>query len=168
MQQLLRLFWEICLLRKGPQDVPAAPVLFWLLLLVGLLVDLIIAVNFVDLESALLVVLANTVALFGVVVALLYLLGYRSRAIQTLITLMGTGLIFSAIRLPLMFLLRLLPGGGGMFGFVEIFVLVWSLVVIAHILRHALSIHLFMAGVLAFGYFMLSYQLVNYFIPQAG
>jgi len=167
VQQLVKLFWEICLLRKGPQDVPAAHILFWLLLVVGLVVDLIIAVNFIDFQQALLVVLANTVVLFGVVMLLLRMLGYASRIVQTLTTLIGTGLVFSFIRLPVMFVVKLAPQNVGMFGFVEVIILVWSLVVIAHILRHALSIQLSLAGALAFGYFMLSYQLVNYFIPQA-
>lgn len=166
MQQLAKLFWEICVLRKGPQDVPAAHILFWLLLLLGLIVDLIIAVNFIDFEHALLVVLANAAVLFGVVILLLAILGFANRIFQTLTTLIGTGLVFSFIRLPVMFVVKLVPQNAGMFGFVEIIILVWSLVVIAHILRHALSIQLFLAGALAFGYFMLSYQLVNYFIPQ--
>ena len=168
MQQLIKLFWEICLLRKGPQDVPAAQVLFWLLLIVGMVVDLIIAVNFIDFQSALLMVIANTIVLFGVVIGLLYIFRYANRIIQTLTTLIGTGLIFSVIRLPLMLIVKMVPDNASMFGFIEIFILVWSLVVIAHILRHALSIELFLAAMLAFGYFMLSYQLVNYFIPQAG
>ncbi len=169
MQQLATLFWEICLLRKGPQDVPSAAVLFWLLLVAGFIVDLIMAVNFVSWQNALLVVLANTVLLFGVVVLLLVMLGYAARIMQTLTTLIGTGLVFSVIRMPLIIVIKLMPDDGetGIFGFLEIFILIWSLVVIAHILRHALSIQLMLAGVLSFGYFMLSYQLVNYFIPQA-
>ena len=155
------------MLRKGPQDVPAATVLFWLLLFAGLIVDLILAVNFIGWHDALLVVVLNTLLLFGVVSALLLLLGYANRVIQTLTTLIGTGLVFSVIRLPVVFVLRLMPADTGVFGFLEIFILIWSLVVIAHILRHALSIQLMLAGVLSFGYFMLSYQLVNYFIPQA-
>ena len=53
MQQLAMLFWEICVLRKGPQDVPASHIIFGLLLVLGLIVDLIIAVNFVDFRDAL-------------------------------------------------------------------------------------------------------------------
>ena len=168
MQQLFKLFWEICLLRKGPQDVPSASVLFWILLTTGLFVDLFMAVNFVDFQSAILLVITNTLALFAMVAGLLMLFSYRNRIIQTLITLIGTGLIFSVIRIPLMFIFKAMPDHGGMFGFVEIFVLIWSLVVVAHILRHALSTEFLLAGMLSFGYFMVSYQLANYFIPQAG
>lgn len=167
MQQLAKLFWDICLLRKGPQDVPASQLLFWLLLSVGLIVDFIIAVNFIEFQPALLVVFVTTAVLFGVVTLLLFMLGYASRIVQTLITLIGTGLVFSAVRVPVIFLIKLVPQNSSMFGLVEVLILVWSLVVIAHILRHALSIELYLAGALAFGYFMLSYQLVNYFIPQA-
>lgn len=168
MQQLAKLFWEICLLKKGPQDVPAAQVLFWILLLAGLLLDIIIALSFVNLQQAVLVVIANTLVLFGVVILLLVIMGYANRIIQTLSTLIGTGLVFSLLRLPVMLIVKLAPQNASMFGFIEIILLVWSLIVIAHILRYALSIQLFLAGALAFGYFMLSYQLVSYFIPQAG
>ena len=167
MQQLLKLFWNICLLRQGPQDVPAAAVLFWLLLIMGFLLDLFMAVTFFEFSRALLVVSINTAALFGVVILLLLILGFANRIIQTLSTLIGTGLVFGFIRLPMILLAKLMPQSVGMFGFVEVIILVWSLVVIAHILRHALSIELLLAGVLAFGYFMLSYQLINYLIPQA-
>ncbi len=167
MQQLVKLFWDICLLRKGPQDVPPAYILFWFLLPVGLMVDFIITVNFIDLQQALLLVVVNTALLFAVVILILVTLGYANRITQTLTTLIGTGLVFSFIRLPIIFVIKLAPQNAAMLGFLEITVLVWSLVVIAHILRYALSIQLFLAGALAFGYFVLSYQLVSYLIPQA-
>ncbi len=167
MQQLVMLFWDICLLRKGPQDVPVAYILFWPLLLVGITVDLAIAVNFVDFQQALLVVVANTMLLLGVVTILLFVLGYVTRIVQTLTSLIGSGLVFSFIRLPILFIIKLAPQSTSLFGSMEIVILVWSLVVIAHILRHALSVQPFLAGALAFGYFILSYQLVNYLIPQA-
>ena len=168
MQQLVKLFWEICLLRKGPQDVPSATVLFWLLLLVGFVVDLFMAANFVEFSSAIMLVLANMLALFGIVIGLLAVFRYTNRIVQTLTTLIGTGLVFSFLRLPLMFVFKAMPDNAGMFGMVEIFILIWSLVVVAHVLRHALSIEFFLAGMLSFGYFMVSYQLADYFIPQAG
>ena len=168
MQSLVKLFWDICLLRKGPQDVPAATALFWLLLPVGLIVDLFIAANFVEFQSAILLVVSNSLVLFGVVIGLLLVFPYADRVIQTLSSLIGTGLVFSLIRIPLMFIFKTVPDHAGMFGFIEIFVLIWSLVVIAHILRLALSIEWFLAAMLSFGYFMVSYQLANYFIPQAG
>ena len=168
MYQLMKLFWEISLLRKGPQDVPGARVLFWPLLLAGFFVDLFMAVNFVDIQSAISLVLANTLLLFGLVILLLYVFRYQNRIMQTLICLIGTGLIFSFIRMPLMYIFKFIPNTPGIFGMLEIGVLIWSLFVIAHILRHALSIEFMLAGMLSFGYFMVSYQLANYFLPQAG
>ena len=109
----------------------------------------------------------STALLFAVVILILVTLGYANRITQTLTTLIGTGLVFSFIRLPIIFVIKLAPQNAAMLGFLEITVLVWSLVVIAHILRYALSIQLFLAGALAFGYFVLSYQLVSYLIPQA-
>jgi len=167
VQQILKLFWEICLLRKGPQDVPGAWVLFCVLFLVGFAIDIFMAANFVAFSSALLLVLTNTLVLFGTVSALLAMFKYSHRIVQTLSCLIGTGIIFSFFRIPLMFVFKTLPDHGSMFGMAEIFLLIWSLVVIAHILRHALSTEFFVAGMLSFGYFMVSYQLANYFIPQA-
>lgn len=167
MQQLIRLFWEICLLRKGPQDVPSAVVLFWLLFLIGFVVDVFMAVNFVDFQPALFLVLANILVLFGMVISLLAMFRYKNRIIQTLTTLIGAGLVFSFLRMPLLFVFKSYPDSAGIFGIMEIFLLIWNLLVVAHILRHALSTELFVAGMLSFGYFMVSYQLVDYFIPQA-
>ena len=167
MQQFIKLFWEICLLRKGPEDVPVATALFWGLFVIGFAVDLFMAVNFVKFSSAIMLVSANTLVLFGVVILLLYIFRYQNRIIQTLTTLVGTGLIFSSIRIPLMLIFKIIPENAGIFGLIEIAVLIWSLVVVAHILRRSLSIEFFLAGMLSFGYFMVSYQLANYFIPQA-
>lgn len=168
MQQLFKLFWEICLLRKGPQDVPSASVLLGVLFVFGFVVDMFMAINFVDLQSALLLVLSNMLVLFAVVIGLLVVFRYSNRIVQTITTLIGTGIIFSFLRIPLMFIFKALPDNAGMFGLLEIFILIWSLVVVAHILRHALSTEFFVAGMLSFGYFMVSYRLANYFLPQAG
>ena len=51
---------------------------------------------------------------------------------------------------------------------IEISILFWGLIVIAHILRHALSTEFFLAAMLSIGYFMLSYQLAISFHPGTG
>ena len=94
MSQLLRTFWEICLLQKAPQDIPYSRGLFVLLLLLGLVIDnlnLNVALPKVMATSVLGVVSLHTIFLLGSLSALLVVMGYQARIIQTLTTLLGTG-----------------------------------------------------------------------------
>ncbi len=171
MPHLIRTFWEICLLQKAPQDVPYSRVLFLLLLLVGLLVDnlnLNIALPEIEVVSVMVVVCLHTIILFGSLSILLALMGYRARIFQTLTALIGTGIIISLLALPVLLIVSRIASDPGYFGLILLLLNIWSLLITAHILRHALSIGFMLAGLLAFGYFMLSIKLVDIMLPVSG
>lgn len=166
MEQSLKLFFDICRLRKGPQDVPASHNLFIIVLLSSLVVDFSIATTMAPvLRAALLVVVHMAVMLFAIYM-LARLLGYGARNLQMLTALLGTGLLLSLILLPLLIVGSQSSAEGNPFGLIILVIQLWSLVVTAHILRHTLSIHFMLAGLLAFGYFLLSIQLVEFLLPQ--
>ena len=168
MMALLRLFWNICLLRQPPQDVPASWGLFALLLLINLVIDSLRVAQQVGLAQAIPLILLYSIVLLGVIVLLLWLLGYRARVLQTLIAMVGTGLVITVFVLPLEWVLGLFPNSEGMFGILLLFLYAWNLIVTAHILRHALSVKFFFAAVLSLGYFMLSFRLATLLFPQVG
>jgi len=168
MTALLRLFWNICLLRQPPQDVPASWTLFLLVLSLNLVIDSLRVSEQVGLPQAVVLILIYSGALLGVIVLLLGLLGHLARAQQTLTALLGSGLLITLCILPVEWVMALFPGSEGMFGFLLLFLYVWSLIVTAHILRHALSVKFFFAAVLSLGYFMLSFRLASLLIPQVG
>ena len=168
MMALLRLFWNICLLRQPPQDVPASWALFLLLLLLNLVIDTLRVAEQAGLAQALVSILIYSGALLGVIVLLLWLLGYLARVQQTLTALLGTGLLITIFVLPVEWVLGLFPNSEGMFGILLLLLYAWNLIVTAHILRHALSVKFFFAAVLSLGYFMLSFRLASLLFPQVG
>ncbi len=159
MRSLLRLFWEVCLLRKGPQDMPWSRELLVLLILIGTAVDVFrlwLADIGLDVGGVLLFALVALGLNLLFVGGLLTLLGYRARLVQTLTAWFGAMLLISLIDLGLVGVLRLLPElGTGMAMLFQLMV-IWSLLVTMHVLRHALSINPVLAGVLTLGYFLLS------------
>ncbi len=171
MQYLIRTFWEICLLQKAPQDIPYSRGLFLLLLLAGFLIDnlnLNIALPEVAVTLVIMVVSVHTAFLLGSLSALLTLMGYRARIYQTLTALIGTGIIISLLALPVLLIVSRVASEPGYFGLILLLLNIWSLLVMAHILRHALSIGFLLAGLLAFGYFMISIKLVDIMLPVSG
>ena len=171
MPHLIRTFWKICLLQKAPQDVPYSRGLLLLLLLVGFLVDnlnLNIALPEIAIISVIVVVSLHTVFLLGSLSILLTLMGYRARVFQTLTALIGTGIIISLLALPVLLIVSRIVTDPGYFGLILLILNIWSLLITAHILRHALSIGFLLAGLLAFGYFMLSIKLVDVMLPVSG
>lgn len=168
MQYLLQLFFDICRLRRGPQDVPAAGSLFVLLLTAGILFDTM--TYFFELsffESFYFSALINLI-LLAVMALLLQIMGYAARILQTLTAMLGVSLIISVLHFPVWVMIVMEPNDPGLFGFIHLIFLLWSLTVNSHILRHALSIPVFPASVLSIGYLMLNYIVAGFLFPQAG
>lgn len=165
---LIRLFLDIALHRRGPQDVPAERRVF-----VGALAAYLVAgaavlwpsaADLRQLYAQLAVDLALLVALCS---GLLALTGRAARTGQTLTALFGTGALLSAAALPFVWMVagslgetaataETLPPAA-LLGTLALFgLLLASLLVTGHILRHALDWS-YPAGVLAAtGYFALS------------
>jgi hypothetical protein len=104
---LLRSLIELCLLRRGPQDLPYSPpaVAVFAAILVAM------QVGFASNEGmGTLALLARAVVtlvlLFGVTSALLRLRGLDNRRAQTLLALAGSGVIFSLAMMPVAHALR--------------------------------------------------------------
>ncbi len=167
MQNLLSLFWDICLLRRGPQDVPHSRALLAILVLAGFLVDLLFFTWQAAFAHALAFVAASLAAMVGVITVLLGGLGYRRRVVQTLTAMLGAGLVFSALALPALIAVSVAPAIRGPMVLLTLALNLWSLVVTAHILRHALSVHLLPAALLAVGYFYLHVVLAGALLQGA-
>lgn len=169
MQSLLLLCWQICLFRKGPQDIPSSVSLLWLIILVSLVLDSV-AVNLGNPAykgvNGLLAVMTYTGSLLILTAVLLCLTGYRQRVTQTLIAIFGSGIILTLIALPLILLI------GGNIEEMNVWVLLvlllelWKLFVLAHILHHAFSISLLLGLMMSFGYLLLGIQISDFFLNQ--
>ena len=176
MQALIRLFIDIALHRKGPQDVPAAPAVFGLALCAYLAIGAAVLWQSADHPGTVLGQLALDLVLLVLICGgLLALTGRSARMIQTLTALFGTGALLSAAALPFVWTAARTLGDGvpvpgmevpGLLSAMALFLLLLvSLLVTGHILRQALDWS-YAAGVLtAVAYFSISVALFRRFFP---
>ena len=166
MTDIPRTVFHICLLRAGPQDLPASPTLLGLAF--GACVFAIWMVSAPGLGAANAAWLAVTDIVIIVVLAhfALWVRNFPNRQVQTLTALFATGALFGLIGWPLIQWREAL--GDQIEDIVRPTILLlvltlWNLAVIGHILRHALSTSLFNGILLAILYMMISltvYQMV--------
>jgi hypothetical protein len=154
MANLLQLLRDICLLRRGPQDVPYSPRLLVAVCAASLLLQLAIAsVLGID-GDALGAGLIGLAFNFGILYGLLAVRGVRARFVQTALALTACAILFAILSVPIV----LMAGGKpptpetmtplqALLGLLALPVVVWKLMVDAHILRHSLNLPFF-AGLL--------------------
>lgn len=156
MTQLIQIFWEICLLRKGPQDLPASHVLLGLSLVAYGTVSVVIAHTILaKLPMAILAAAVDTFLLAILSRVLLWARLLSNRWNQTCTALAGTGCIFEIALWPINVWQHAIGNTEPTFSLplvLVLTVLVWNVAVIAHILRHALSTSLFNGALLAVVY----------------
>ena len=104
MKPLIKLFWSICLLRRGPDDVPyLVPLLAitWIInLLLGWVQFSYRSPLFLALFQSTLVLIITTVFCYTV----LYIKSFTNRFVQTLTALMGTTAVINLLIFPLIIL----------------------------------------------------------------
>lgn len=154
MSRILRLFIGICVLRANPQDLPVARGLMLLTIcsygvfsffLASLDPGMAESVVFESATSkAMFSAIVDTFLLVGFAWAALWIRDFPARRIQTITALSGTGTLFQMVALPVNQLLIQMGDEAGLLGDVILLLLMalilWSIVVIGHIMRHALSV----------------------------
>jgi len=157
---------DICLLKAGPQDLPASA---WLMKVV-LLTYFAIATFSQLLQYPLMVSLAAALAelvLLGVFIkVMLALRSFQSRFNQTVTAMAGTGCLISVIALPLVHRAseispESVSGVDSAIMLLVMMVLLWSLMVTAHIFRNAIEIKAGIAVMLTVFYTILTMVVVG-------
>ncbi len=162
---------EICLLRAGPQDLPGASRLLLLMLCGYFLVDLLLAQLSFGFADAVGVSVLDVLLLAVFAHLLLRSTAKLERFNQTLAALAGTGQILGVVALPLIHGLNLAQASGepaAGLAMLWLLVLIWSLLVLGHILRHALAVSLMTGVGIGVLYSLLSALVVRGLFPQAG
>ncbi len=174
MKSLLSQLIDLCLLRRGPQDLPFSPILARNLIIAGVALDLLYA-SLLDFPQALPRIALSLAMLLAAPWLLLSVRQRRERYLQTLTALAGSSLIVAAVSLPLALysadLPPLLPGatptpGQLAFGWLSLILVSWKLVINSHIYRHALDWPRFSAMLLAFGLFVFELGLDQMLMPS--
>jgi hypothetical protein len=173
MRALFDLFFDICLLRRGPQDIPASSTLLWLCVLAYLVsgyAALLAGVGAAYPLHSLLLALAD----LGLLVAMSYIvlrtLGHSARLAQTLTALTGCGTLLQLIALPLgLWFDRAHANHSGADAplLLWLLLLFWSITISAHILRHGFGVNFGTGLVYAFAYLFLSWSIADWLLPLA-
>ncbi|MCC5796367.1 MAG: hypothetical protein JJU48_03480 [Methylophaga sp.] len=141
--KIIRTLTDICLLRAGPEDLPASPVLFRALLALYFVVGLVVNQLQSKLHDSVLLTGVELILMMVVVAILLHFRRLNTRYQQTISAMAGTGVLFGILAWPL---LSVIAGSETDFDVSPIIMtllavlLIWSLLVTAHIFRRALDI----------------------------
>ncbi|HHH48648.1 MAG TPA: hypothetical protein ENK51_07165 [Gammaproteobacteria bacterium] len=162
MTTLLLLFIDLCRLRRGPQDVPASR--FLMMLTAGGYFVIGLAVSLLEQPPGLAILSAavDTLMLAALAWLSLWIIGKTARFTQTYTALAGIGILFGLMGWPLVAFLQGLPQGqGSSLSLLLLGLVIWNIVVIGHILRHALGLMMWAASGLALFYVYLSIRVMS-------
>lgn len=163
MYQLINLFFQIAIFRKGPQDVPASPVLLWIVLPVYIAVNLLILL----LNETLAIAISQTAVDFLLVCGfswpLLYFAGKSNRFGQTLGALIGADVVISTLAIPAVASLN--TQISEIAYFLMMGLMFWHWLVTGHIFRHSLDKSLFFGLGLGLLYLLISSQVMALLFP---
>ena len=167
--------FEMCQLRRGPEDMPYSKRLFALLVGASILLDVFIGAFGDSVSDALSRSLLST----GLVLALcwiaLTLRHLGNRYMQTASALVACSIVFSLLILPLAWLSGPVPSPPAqltplqvLLGWVMLAIVAWNLVVNAHIVRRALDAPFALGLALALAWFIADLALERVLFDAAG
>jgi len=165
MFDIIKLVFDICLFKKGPQDLPGSVWLLRLLLAGYIGIRALMLRIYFDWLDTLLQLMVEIFLLVGFVWIALYLVRKLGRFSQMLAALLGTDALISFFALPA--IASMASGHGGIFAFSVMLGLIgWHWAVTGHIIRHALDKNLIFSLGLAFLYLLGSYQVMALLFPE--
>ena len=165
IQTLVRPFAEICLFRRGPQNLPSSVMLLAIVMVAHTIVSIFQNALILDLGTALLAGFTDTLLVATLTGLLLYLLGFAARIVQTITAMTGAGaIIMLAVLPPAAWVISAERSGTAnpIAALLVYFGLFWFVGVTGHILRHALSVPLVFGVIIAFAYYGISYAVFNF------
>ncbi|MCK7582970.1 MAG: hypothetical protein MZV65_50355 [Chromatiales bacterium] len=150
MQALIKFFVELCLLRRPPQDLPASEMLLGLVLAADLVVGLLVGITAgLSWLTSLLQGVAEVLLTMTALYVALTQLKLRARFLQSATALLGSGAVLGLVAIPP---LSLNPTGSqendlaALGAFMLLGLVIWGLLVTAHILETCLLHHAWSGG----------------------
>lgn len=169
MTLLFRYWLDLCLLRAAPQDGPASTFNLGFALTCYVMVSVLVMTGGYGMLTGTRLALLELVLLAVFVVLLLYLLDKPARIKQTLAAMAGAGSLLGLLAFPLVLLQGPVSASDSMPVFLSVVwmaLLLWNLVVSAHIMRHALSTSFAIGLAVSVLYVLVSTQFVATMFPQ--
>jgi hypothetical protein len=165
--RLLIRFLEICVLRAGPQDLPASYVLLGIATAAYMLAGVLALISAYGPAVTFSQAILDGALLGGYTWGLLRLKGRAERFVQTFTALTGTGALLGFVALPFVQGAFDAGAGSGSVGIALLVLFFWSIAVIGHVYRHALDLRGIAAGVAAaMGYVVASFVVMRIAFPE--
>lgn len=159
MNKLFMMFFDLCRLRMAPQDLPTSrPLLIYSLAVYAVLALMLSWIQMTP-GKALIAAVFDTLLMGLLSYVLLWARLMPQRWPQTCTALAGSGIILQVVALPITLWQKQFGPDNSLVLIPSLLILVllfWNLVVVGHILRHALSTNLGMGAVLATVYMYVS------------
>jgi hypothetical protein len=170
MFALIRPFLRISLLSAGPEDLPASRLLLGITLVLYALATLAAYWPHYGYAVSAARTGVEMLVLVGYTWGALRWRGLPERFVQTLTALLGCGVIFSVLLLPLIYSVvaaQLQGRPSGLAAFATVAIFIWWLFAIGHIYRHALGFRQLAPGfAVALGMVLLGVIVVQPLFPE--
>lgn len=171
MEKILAQYWAICLLKVGPQDLPASRFLAITTSVVYTLLSVVFNLDRLSLPIAFAAGVVDYALMAGLSYLLLWVRLVSDRWLQTITALAGSGIILTLFALGIEYgMIMLSPessdpnipdsGSTHLFRLLGLAQIIWSAVIITHILRHALAAHILLAAAFTAVYVYVSYSVI--------
>ncbi|MEJ2591878.1 MAG: hypothetical protein P8178_10830 [Candidatus Thiodiazotropha sp.] len=166
MKALLNTAVELCLLRLGPQQLPASPILLQVSLILNLLVGVLVMMAAKEgFLEAVAVSLFELALMLGVLYMGLKSYNKLRRFNQTASALLISGLLLGLLSLPLVSWNHRSQSAES--SLLLLLLIFWSILVLGHILRHAFSVPLNVGIAIGVAYTLFSWNLLALLFPVA-
>ena len=147
------------MLRAGPQDLPASRFLFALMLAIYTAISLVLSLIELQMPIAAVFTGLDVVLVLALAGGVLWVSDKWSRFNQTATALLGIGTLFGIAAAPLLLWQQALSGGENPLPLPSVMLMalmIWNLIVVGHIVRHALSTTMFWGIAIAMIYTFVS------------
>jgi len=164
MQALIFRFFDICILRAGPQDLPSSIFLLRTVMILSVAVGAMLNLPSEGFGQSLAISLFNIVFLTVFLYLGLKLRDKLPRFRQSLIAMMGTNIIIGLVMMPFLFALvsAKLDGESSPIALqFFLLLLIWDITVFAHIIRHSFDIRFAYGFLVSVLYLVLSWMLAD-------
>ena len=168
----LHIFWvtffNLCRLRLRPQDLPKSSFLLNITLAIYTVENTLVSLSQMSLRGSMILSLVETGLLVFWTSSLLYITGYTQRVNQTLAALAGANSLLGLFSLPIVYWLiqaRAFHHNTDFQVLLLFGLLLWNLVVYAHVLRHALTVSFFVGSILTVITYSLTLHVLEVLFP---
>ena len=169
MTALFNYFFDLCLLRAKPQDLPASSTLLGLVIVANLLVGVLAFSGlYGSVLRALMAGVVENLFFLTTLGLLLYFKGLFPRFNQSATALLGSSTLLAMILIPLYSMGGSAADHSAMAAITDLcalLLLIWSLMVMGHVLRHAIEVPFGRGIMFALAYFLLSSLFVGSLFP---